>query len=216
MIYSWWRHRLDRADRRRVLLQNRRRHAELALPLERRLACHHLVQHRAQRENVAAPIQLLAFHLLWRHVLKRPNACPVRSAESSLPPRLVSRQPPVPSPSWPAQSPAPSPPSTSASREVLSRAQGSRLQGASGDGGDWTWPLVRAAAGGTGLRAVDWRSDEDQGQASAKAEDGSPGCRAAVAIAAGGSLSSGVGTQSGKSRSASTAVGIGIGWCRCE
>ena len=59
---------------------------------------------------------------------------------------------------------------------------------------------------GTGLRAVDRGSVEDQGQAGAKAEDGPPGCRAAAATAAGGSLSSGVGTQSGESRSASTAV----------
>src|SRR5664279_1840678 len=80
------------------------------------------------------------------------------------------------------------------------------MQCAGGDGGDRTFPLVRAAAGGTGLRAVDWRSGADQGQEGAKAEDGPPGCRAAAAVAAGGSLSSGVGTQCGKSRSASAAV----------
>src|SRR5215469_2284526 len=92
------------------------------------------------------------------------------------------------------------------SREVLSRAEDSRLQGASGDGGDRTCGLVRAAAGGTGVRAVDRGSGEDQGQAGAKAEDGPPGCRAAAAVAAGGSLSPGVGAQCGESRSASTAV----------
>ena len=53
-----------------------------------------------------------------------------------------------------------------------------------------------------GFELVDWRSDEDQGQASAKAEDRPPGCRAAAV----GSLSSGVGTQCGKSRSATAAV----------
>jgi hypothetical protein len=42
------------------------------------------------------------------------------------------------------------------------------------DGGDRTCPLVRAAAGVTGLQAVDRRSDADQGQAGAKAEDGPP------------------------------------------
>src|SRR5215469_11546590 len=92
------------------------------------------------------------------------------------------------------------------SREVLSRAEDSRLQGASGDGGDRTCGLVRAAAGGTGVRAVDRGSGEDQGQAGAKAEDRPSGCRPAAAVAAGGSLSSGVGTQYGKSRPASAAV----------
>src|SRR6516225_3913483 len=80
------------------------------------------------------------------------------------------------------------------------------MQGASGDGGDRVCPLVRATAGGTGVRAVDRRSGEDQGEAGTEAEDGPPGCRAAAAAAAGGSLSSDMGTQSGKSRSASVAV----------
>ena len=44
------------------------------------------------------------------------------------------------------------------------------LRGASGDGGDRTCPLVRAAAGGTGIRAVERRSRADQSEAGAKTE----------------------------------------------
>src|SRR5215469_2225578 len=94
------------------------------------------------------------------------------------------------------------------SRDVLSRAEGSRLQGASGDGGDRTCGLVRAAAGGTGVRAVDRGSGEDQGQAGAKAEDGPPGCRAAAAAAAGGSLR--VWVPSAENRDLRQCCGTGI------
>jgi len=44
----------------RVLLQYCRGHAELAFPLESPLSCHHFVTTRAQRKNVAAPVQIFS------------------------------------------------------------------------------------------------------------------------------------------------------------
>src|SRR5215472_5630651 len=71
VINSRWGHRPKRADRLRLLLQNRAGHTELALAFKRLLARQHLIEHRAQRENVAARVEFLSFHLFWRHVLKR-------------------------------------------------------------------------------------------------------------------------------------------------
>ena len=57
------RHRLQLRDRLRVLLQNGRGHADAALAFEGALTGRHLVQDRAQREDVAARIGLFALHL---------------------------------------------------------------------------------------------------------------------------------------------------------
>src|SRR5271167_2067288 len=90
------------------------------------------------------------------------------------------------------------------SRYLLSRSQW--RQRTSGDGGDGARPLVRALAGGTELRAVDWRPSRDSGPASTQAEDRPPGCRTLIAVAGGGSLSTDLGSESGESRSAAAAL----------
>src|ERR1700682_6337379 len=61
------------ADRLRLLLPDRRRHAQLTLPVKRSLSGDHLIQHRAQRKDVTPAIQFFPFHLLRRHVLERPD-----------------------------------------------------------------------------------------------------------------------------------------------
>jgi len=66
--------------------------------------------------------------------------------------------------------------------------------------------LVRAAAGGTGFRAVDWRPSPDQSKASPEAEDGQPGRSTSVDATGGKSFSSSVGTESGKPGSAATTL----------
>jgi hypothetical protein len=49
---------------------------ELALALEGGLARHHLVQHCAQRNNVAATIQVFPLDLVRRHILRRQAIVP--------------------------------------------------------------------------------------------------------------------------------------------
>src|SRR5260370_31992893 len=92
------------------------------------------------------------------------------------------------------------------SGEVLPRPCGPGNEGARGDGGQWACALVRATAGGTELRVVDWRRRRDSYEASAQAEDGSPGCAADSEIDAGRSLSGDLGAELGESRSAATVV----------
>src|SRR2546423_10080055 len=58
------------ADRRGLVSQDCRSHAQLALALKCALPRQHFVKHCPQRKNVAAAVQLLAFDLLRRHVLK--------------------------------------------------------------------------------------------------------------------------------------------------
>src|SRR5208283_905301 len=62
------------------------------------------------------------------------------------------------------------------------------------------------AAGGAELRVVDRGRGRDPREASAEAEDGSPGCATDSALVAGKSLSPGVGPELGESRSAATAL----------
>src|SRR5437899_955707 len=73
------------------------------------------------------------------------------------------------------------------SRELLSRPE--RTQRAGGDGSDGAGAVVRALTGGAELRAVDWRSGGDSGQASAEAEERPSGCGTSIAVTGGGSLS---------------------------
>src|SRR5256885_5642333 len=90
------------------------------------------------------------------------------------------------------------------SRELLSRPE--RRQRAGGDGSDGARAVVRALTGGAELRAVDWRSGGDSGQASAEAEERPSGCGTSIAVTGGGSISADLGTESGKPRSAATAL----------
>src|SRR5438132_9968165 len=85
------------------------------------------------------------------------------------------------------------------SRELLSRPE--RTQRAGGDGSDGARAVVRALTGGAELRAVDWRSGGDSGQASAEAEERPSGCGTSIAVTGGGSISADLGTESGKPRS---------------
>src|SRR5260370_12897365 len=85
------------------------------------------------------------------------------------------------------------------SGEVLPRSRGSGNEGARGDGSQWACALVRATAGGTELRVVDWRRRRDPSQAGTEAEDGSPRCATDSAIATGGSLSADLGSELGES-----------------
>src|SRR2546427_7096270 len=73
------------------------------------------------------------------------------------------------------------------SRELLSRPE--RTQRAGGDGSDGARAVVRALTGGAELRAVDWRSGGDSGQASAEAEERPSGCGTSIAVTGGGSIS---------------------------
>ena len=61
----------DARDRRRLVVHDRADEARLALAVERLLAGRHLVEHRAEREEVAARVRLAALELLGRHVLER-------------------------------------------------------------------------------------------------------------------------------------------------
>src|SRR5712664_2511410 len=69
------------------------------------------------------------------------------------------------------------------SRELLSRPE--RTQRAGGDGSDGARAVVRALTGGAELRAVDWRSGGDSGQASAEAEERPSGCGTSIAVTGG-------------------------------
>ena len=66
-------HRLDRGDRRRVVLQDRRDQRGLTRARERLPPRRHLVEHRAEREDVRPRVGLLALQLLRRHVLEGPQ-----------------------------------------------------------------------------------------------------------------------------------------------
>src|SRR5439155_550424 len=63
--------RLQRRERLRLFLEDRRDQTGLAGRLERTSAGQHLIKHQAQREDVASDIGLLALELLRRHVLDR-------------------------------------------------------------------------------------------------------------------------------------------------
>ena len=64
-------HRLERRDRRRLLLHDRRDQRRLARSRNAFLPGRHLVEHRAEREDVRPRVGLLALELLRRHVLER-------------------------------------------------------------------------------------------------------------------------------------------------
>src|SRR5438876_3480383 len=88
------------------------------------------------------------------------------------------------------------------SRELLSRPE--RTQRAGGDGSDGAGAVVRALTGGAELRAVDWRSGGDSGQASAEAEEGPSAWGTSIAVTGGGRIPAERGTESGKPRPAET------------
>ena len=71
------RHRHDRRRGRRAVLQDRADQARLALAVERLLPRRHLVEDRAEREDVAPRVGLAALELLGRHVLERPEDRPL-------------------------------------------------------------------------------------------------------------------------------------------
>ena len=64
-------HRLEFVNLPRFTGENRRGHAGRTLPIEREVACDHLVEHATKRENVGACIGRLAFHLFRSHVPRR-------------------------------------------------------------------------------------------------------------------------------------------------
>ena len=64
---------LDCHRRWGFVLQNRPDEARLAAAFERPPSRRHLVNEGAEREDVGAGIDLFAFELLWRHVLKGPE-----------------------------------------------------------------------------------------------------------------------------------------------
>ena len=64
-------HRRRFRDRRRLVPQDRADQRRLALARERLLPRRHLVQHRAEGEDVRARVRLPALELLGRHVLER-------------------------------------------------------------------------------------------------------------------------------------------------
>ncbi len=71
VVHGRWRQRLTRRGRRRLAVQDRGDDARLAVAGKRALARAHLVQQRAQREDVGARIHRARFELLGRHVLER-------------------------------------------------------------------------------------------------------------------------------------------------
>ena len=62
---------LDRGDRIWFLFKNCSGDRDRALAFKGSLARRHFIEHRAQRENIAASVGFFAFHLLRRHVLER-------------------------------------------------------------------------------------------------------------------------------------------------
>ncbi len=73
VIEDWWSQWLESDDRRRILFENRRSHTQVAFAGERGAAGQHFVEHGAERENIAAAVEVLAFNLLRGHVLERAN-----------------------------------------------------------------------------------------------------------------------------------------------
>src|SRR5512142_2292904 len=71
MVQTARREGLDGTNRRGFFFKDRRGYAELALAFKGTLTGEHFIEDGAQRKDVAAPVDLLAFDLFWRHVLKR-------------------------------------------------------------------------------------------------------------------------------------------------
>ncbi len=69
-------HRLNGGDNRRLARQDRRHDRDRARSPERLPPRRHLVEHRAQREDVAPRVALSALQLLRRHVRHRPQNHP--------------------------------------------------------------------------------------------------------------------------------------------
>ena len=63
-------HGFKRGHRCRVMLEDLGDEASLTLPLERLLTRDHLVDHGPERKDVRPGVSLLAFELLWGHVLE--------------------------------------------------------------------------------------------------------------------------------------------------
>ena len=80
----------------RVRSRIARDQARLALALERLLARQHLVEHRAEREDVRARVGLAAFELLRRHVLKRPEDRALRREARAASSAASTGPPPTP------------------------------------------------------------------------------------------------------------------------
>ena len=78
-------HRLDRRDRRRVRVQDRADQAAPgSSPWNAFFPVSHLVEHAAEREDVAARVGLVALELLGRHVLERPEDRAARRSAAAL------------------------------------------------------------------------------------------------------------------------------------
>ncbi len=69
-------HRLNGGDNRGLARQDRRHDRDWACPFERLPGRRHLVEHRAQRKDVAPRVALSALQLLGRHVRHRPQDHP--------------------------------------------------------------------------------------------------------------------------------------------
>jgi len=65
--------RFDGSDGGGIFFEDGGSHAELALAPESALASEHFVEDRAERKDVTAAVEFLAFDLLGRHVLDRAN-----------------------------------------------------------------------------------------------------------------------------------------------
>ena len=87
--------------RHRILREDRRDHARIAVMRERALARGHLVKDHAEREDVGAGISVAAFELLRRHVAQRAQNR-VRTGEVGRLGRFSPR--PATHPSWPTPS----------------------------------------------------------------------------------------------------------------
>ena len=80
--------RLRGGHRGRIALQDSRDQARLTLPREGLLARHHLVDDRAEREDVRAGVSLFPLELLGSHVLQR-----AEDGAFARQPRTLRRQP---------------------------------------------------------------------------------------------------------------------------
>src|SRR5215831_7520470 len=73
VIQSEWESRNDARGYRWINRQNRRYQTSLAFSLESSAARDHFVEHRAKRKDIGTGVGVLAFELLRRHVLQRPE-----------------------------------------------------------------------------------------------------------------------------------------------
>src|SRR5579864_3059350 len=70
MVQTGWREGFDGTNGCGFLFEDRGRHAELAFAFKGTFCSEHFVEDGAEGEDVASPVEVLAFDLLRRHVLK--------------------------------------------------------------------------------------------------------------------------------------------------